>query len=111
MDANTEQQEILRQQQLRFAAQMENGPACPELDDVPYDELKSRYEKASGALLSSMRNGKVSPEEQKFFDQLQEQYEKARVKWELQNLESETNMDGGKRRRATESPLFVHQDC
>ncbi|KAI4754171.1 hypothetical protein E4T52_13669 [Aureobasidium sp. EXF-3400] len=111
MDTDTEEQKALRQQQLLFAAQMQNGPACPGHDDEPYEELETRYNEACGAYMFSKLNGEVSPEEEAIFKQLHAQFVKAKANQdELQRLMPKTTMDGSKRRRASHSPLFVQQD-
>jgi SNF2 family DNA or RNA helicase len=111
MDAGTEADEVLRQQQQLFAARMQNGPHYPEYDDVPFEELETRYNKACGAYMFSQRNGKVCPLEEDIYYRLQAQYDKAKARQdEPHRSKLETTMDGSRRRKASPSPLFVQQD-
>jgi SNF2 family DNA or RNA helicase len=111
MDAGTEADEALRQQQQLFAAQMQNGPARLECVDEPFEELKSRFNEASGAYMLAKENGGVSPEEETIYRKLQAQYSQAKAKQdELHKFALEATADGSRRRKASPSPLFVQQD-
>ncbi|KAI4854714.1 hypothetical protein E4T45_03858 [Aureobasidium sp. EXF-8846] len=111
MEAGTEADEAYRQQQLLFTAQMQNGPARLECVDEPFEELKRRFNEASGAYMLAQMDGGVSPEEEAIFIQLRAQYSKAKSKQdELQKFELEATTDGSRRRKASPSPLFVQQD-
>jgi SNF2 family DNA or RNA helicase len=111
MDAGTEADEALRQQQQLFAAQMQNGPPCSADDEVPFDELEAQYNKASGEYNLSRRKGEVCPLEEAIYNQLQAQYDRRKAEQdELHGPLSEIFTDYRKRRRASPSPLFVQED-
>ena len=111
MASSTESENEFLQQQLLLAAQMQNGPACEEDDDEPYEEVETRYFQAYGAYMTSKSDGGVSPEEEKIFNQIQAQYTKRKSEQnKVLRTKSETTVDSSKRRRASSSPLFVQQD-
>lgn len=111
MDTSSDTEDKLHQQQLVFAAQMRDGPALPEAEEVPFEQIEKCYEIAAIAYASAITKGELPPEEKALWNQLSAQYETAKAKQEaLANVKIEDTLNDSKRRRASLSPLFVQQD-
>ncbi|KAH0367383.1 P-loop containing nucleoside triphosphate hydrolase protein, partial [Aureobasidium melanogenum] len=111
MDDEPETKEALIQQQLAFAAQMRDGPACPKIEEEPFEQIEKRHEAATLAYAFALMKGTLSPEEKVLWEQLDEQFETAKAKQEaLLKIKTEDAQNDSKRRRASASPLFVRQD-
>lgn len=111
MDTSSDTEDKLCQQQLVFAAQMRDGPALPEVEEVPFEQIEKCYEVGAVAYAAALTKGTLTPEEHALWLQLSAQYETAKAKQEaLAKIKTEETMNDSKRRRASRSPLFVQQD-
>ncbi|KAG9842966.1 P-loop containing nucleoside triphosphate hydrolase protein, partial [Aureobasidium melanogenum] len=111
MDISSDAEEKLYQQQLVFAAQMRDGPACLKVEEEPFEQIEKRHEAATVAYAFAFMKGELSPEEKALWEQLDAQYQTAKAKQEtLSKIKTEDTQDDSKRRRVSPSPLFVQQD-
>ncbi|KAG9529801.1 P-loop containing nucleoside triphosphate hydrolase protein, partial [Aureobasidium melanogenum] len=110
MDAETETEQALLQQQQDFAAQLQAEDVLQHAEEQPFAVIEWQFSEASAAYMFSKRNGGVSPEEEQVFNQLAEQYEAAKArKEELEKSRVKQNL-GGTEQRVASPPIFVQQD-
>ncbi|KAI4728460.1 hypothetical protein E4T49_03739 [Aureobasidium sp. EXF-10728] len=110
MDLTLEEKQALEQQQQDIFAQVQIKIAPLATKEEPFEDLEWRYLRANVEMLSAIKRNNISPEEQTWFDQLEEQYLKEKTRREeLKNIQTRDVKVGVKNRRASPS-MFVQQD-